>query len=73
MSSVPASSIVVRWTPLPCSMVKLNFDASWMDHAARLGYLVRDHLGEVIFAGSSFSIAQTILEAELQAAWKGFI
>lgn len=41
-----------------------------MDRAVGLGYLIRDHPGELIFAGSSFSITQTVLEVELQAAWK---
>ncbi|XP_010677766.1 uncharacterized protein LOC104893369 [Beta vulgaris subsp. vulgaris] len=56
------------WSPPPTDVVKINFDGSKLSTGqASLGFVVRDHLGEVILAGSNaLGCCTSILQAE---AW----
>ncbi|KAL6209547.1 hypothetical protein ACLB2K_020487 [Fragaria x ananassa] len=51
-SAVPASSSI-KWLPPPCNLVKLNFDGSICHNKkTATGFVVRDHEGNPILAGS---------------------
>ena len=60
---------MISWVPPPCDRVKVKFDASWSNGEARLEYIIRDHRGTAMFVETIRTVALSVPEAELVAAW----
>jgi len=64
----------VPWSPPPPDQIKLNVDAGSDPHSGLvgLGFIARNHVGEVLFSGwSSDQRCRSAEEAECLAAWVG--
>ncbi|KAL6221459.1 hypothetical protein ACLB2K_009210 [Fragaria x ananassa] len=63
-SAIPASSFI-KWLPPLCNLVKLNFDGSVCHNKkADAGFVIRDHEGNPILAGSRCVGNSNVLIAE---------
>ena len=65
------STWLVRWTPLPDVVTKLNFDGTLSQDGAVAGYLLRDTQGRFLRAGTRFMFQTPILVAEAMALRDG--
>ncbi|PKA58228.1 Putative ribonuclease H protein [Apostasia shenzhenica] len=60
------------WLPPKSGWLKVNLDGSIKGHGvAGVGYLIRDSYGQVWEAGGRRTLTDSILKAELLAAWEG--
>lgn len=57
------------WIPPPYDLVKINFDASYFEGRAGLGYMIRNHYGTVLYAAFMSPCSSSGPEAKLEGAW----
>nr|XP_029124163.1 uncharacterized protein LOC114914796 [Elaeis guineensis] len=69
-SSTPTKTLMVHWVPPPQDVLKVNFDGSFKQGSGGAGFIVRDHMGEVLYAGCRTFPAESVPQVELRAAWE---
>lgn len=69
-SPTSMNTLMVHWVPPPQDVLKVNFDGSFKQGAGGAGFIVRDHMGEVLYAGCRTFPAESVPEVELRAAWE---
>lgn len=55
---------LVKWEPPPVNYIKVNFDGSVRGQAASAGFIIRDHDGRMISAGTQHLGEVSVLMAE---------